>query len=43
MCPDVVMATQRIASQNKNITASMYDLAHHPKLKNSIMLCLFLV
>ena len=33
MCPDVVMATQRIASQNKNITASMYDLAHYPKLK----------
>lgn len=33
MCPDVVMASQRIASQNKNITASMYDLAHYPKLK----------
>lgn len=33
MCPDVVMASQRIASENKNITASMYDLAHYPKLK----------
>lgn len=33
MCPDVVMASQRLACENKNITASMYDLAHYPELK----------
>lgn len=33
MCPDVVMASQRLAAENKNITASMYDLAHYPELK----------
>lgn len=33
MCPEVVMATQRIALENENIEAEMYDLAHYPELK----------
>ncbi|MDL2276299.1 FAD-dependent oxidoreductase [Breznakia sp. OttesenSCG-928-G09] len=33
MCPDVVMATQRVAIENENITAEMYDLSHFPKIK----------
>lgn len=33
MCPDVVMATQRIAVENNNINAQMFDLAHFPDLK----------
>lgn len=33
MCPDVVMATQRIAVENNNIEAQMFDLAHFPQLK----------
>lgn len=33
MCPDVVMASQRLACENKNITAAMYDLAYFPELK----------
>ena len=33
MCPEVVMATQRIAIENKNIEAQMFDLAHFPNLK----------
>lgn len=33
MCPEVVMATQRIALENKNIEAEVFDFAHFPKLK----------
>ena len=33
MCPEVVMATQRIAIENKNVEAQMFDLAHFPNLK----------
>lgn len=33
MCPELVMAAQRIALLNENITAEMYDLAHFPDLK----------
>lgn len=33
MCPEVVMATQRIALENKNIEAEVYDFAHYPALK----------
>ncbi len=33
MCPELVMATQRIASLSENVSASMLDLAHFPKLK----------
>ncbi|MCR5183353.1 MAG: FAD-dependent oxidoreductase [Opitutales bacterium] len=33
MCPDLVVAAQRMASLNPNITAEIYDLAHYPALK----------
>ncbi|MFQ9510569.1 MAG: thioredoxin family protein, partial [Lachnospiraceae bacterium] len=34
MCPELVMAAQRIALENKNITAEVYDLAHYKSLKD---------
>lgn len=39
MCPEVVMGAQRIALENKNVTANMLDLAHFNdiKSKHSIM------
>lgn len=39
MCPEVVMGAQRIALENKNVTANMLDLAHFNdiKAKYSIM------
>jgi len=33
MCPDLVIACQRIATKNKNITAEVYDLQHFEELK----------
>ena len=33
MCPEVVTATQRIASANPNISAEVYDLNHFSELK----------
>ncbi len=33
MCPDVVIATQRIASENPNVRAEAYDIQHFPQLK----------
>lgn len=33
MCPEVVMAAQRIALENPHIQAEMFDLAHYPELK----------
>lgn len=33
MCPDLVVAAQRIASLNPLVTAEVYDLAHFPELK----------
>lgn len=33
MCPEVVMSAQRIAIENKNIEAEMYDISHYPALK----------
>ena len=33
MCPDTVMAAQRIASLNPLVTADVYDVAHFPDLK----------
>lgn len=33
MCPDVVMSSQRIAIENKNIEAEVFDFAHYPDLK----------
>ena len=33
MCPDLVVAAQRIASLNPLVTADVYDIAHFPELK----------
>lgn len=33
MCPEVVMASQKIASLNKNIDAQVFDLQYYPDLK----------
>ena len=34
MCPDLVAATQRIAAENPNVTAHVYDIRHFENLKN---------
>ena len=34
MCPDLVVATQRIAASNPNVTAHVYDIRHFEDLKN---------
>ncbi len=34
MCPDLVMAAQKIASENPLVTADVYDLNHFPDLKD---------
>jgi len=34
MCPDLVVAAQRIAAQNPNVTAHVYDIRHFENLKN---------
>jgi len=34
MCPDLVVAVQRIAAENPNITAHVYDIRHFESLKN---------
>ena len=34
MCPDLVVAAQRIAAANPNVTAHVYDLRHFENLKN---------
>jgi thioredoxin reductase (NADPH) len=33
MCPDLVKAAQRIAAENPNITAEVYDIHHFENLK----------
>ena len=33
MCPELVMAAQRIAAENANITAEVYDINHFAELK----------
>jgi len=33
MCPDSVMAAQRIAAISEQVTAEMFDLSHYPELK----------
>ncbi|HBV82350.1 MAG TPA: thioredoxin reductase, partial [Lachnospiraceae bacterium] len=33
MCPESVMAAQRIAAVSEQVTAEMLDLSHYPKLK----------
>ena len=34
MCPDLVVAAQRIAAANPNIIAHVYDIRHFEDLKN---------
>ena len=34
MCPDLVVAAQRIAAANPNVTAHVYDIRHFETLKN---------
>ena len=34
MCPETVLATQRIAAENPNVRAEAYDIAHFPQLKD---------
>ena len=34
MCPELVTAAQRIAAENENITAEVYDLTHFPALRD---------
>ena len=34
MCPDLVVAAQRIAAENSNVTAHVYDIHHFENLKN---------
>ncbi len=33
MCPELVMAAQKIAAENPNVTAEIYDVKHFPKLR----------
>jgi thioredoxin reductase (NADPH) len=33
MCPELVMAVQKIAAENPNVTAEVYDVNHFPKLR----------
>jgi thioredoxin reductase (NADPH) len=33
MCPDLVVAAQRIAASNHNVTAHVYDIRHFDDLK----------
>jgi len=34
MCPELVMAAQRIAAENDAVTAEVYDLTHFPELRD---------
>ena len=33
MCPELVTAAQRIAAENENITAEVFDINHFPALR----------
>lgn len=35
MCPELVMAVQRIALENENVCVDVYDMAHFPKWKEA--------
>ena len=35
MCPELVTAAQRIAAENPNVTAQVYDLNHYPAMKDA--------
>ena len=34
MCPELVTAAQRIAAENENVTAEIYDLTHFPEIRD---------
>ena len=34
MCPELVTAAQRIAAENPNVTAQVYDLNHFPAIRD---------
>lgn len=34
MCPELVTAAQRIAADNENVTAEVYDISHYPALRD---------
>ena len=34
MCPELVTSAQRIAAENKNVTAEVYDLTHFPEIRD---------
>ena len=34
MCPDLVVAAQRMAAENPKLTAHVYDIRHFENLKN---------
>lgn len=34
MCPELVVAAQRIAAENPNVSAEVYDLNHYPDIKD---------
>ena len=34
MCPDLVVAAQKIAAENPNVSAHVYDIRHFEELKN---------
>ena len=36
MCPETVVAAQRIAAENENVRAEVYDIAHAPGLEGSL-------
>ena len=33
MCPELVIAAQRMAAENENVTAQVYDVLHYPQLR----------
>ena len=34
MCPELVVASQKLASMNEQVTAQVYDLNHFPAIKD---------
>ncbi len=34
MCPELVTAAQRMAAENKNVSAEIYDLNHYPNIRD---------
>ena len=34
MCPELVTAAQKLAAENSNVTAEVYDLNHYPEIRD---------